>query len=55
MRSALKDKASECIRHKPEVADIFRLYGEQYCREHPMPPSHHTAVSILCHHPTIES
>jgi len=28
-------------RHRPELADIFRRYGEDYRRNHPMPASHH--------------
>jgi predicted Zn-ribbon and HTH transcriptional regulator len=30
-----------------EVADIFRLYGETYCRAHPVPPAHQRVMRDL--------
>jgi hypothetical protein len=31
-------------RHKPELADVFTLYGEQYCQNNPLPPSQHKVM-----------
>ena len=43
MVSAAKEPAAQAVHQKRpqwEVADIFRLYGEEYCSRHPLPLSH---------------
>ena len=30
-----------------ELADVFRAYGEQYCRRHPLPPSHFKLMRLV--------
>jgi Putative transposase/Transposase zinc-binding domain len=34
-------------RARPELADIFRLYGERYRRTHPLPASHRKAMRAI--------
>ena len=34
-------------RYKPELADIFRLYGEEYFLNNPLPPSHHKIMHAI--------
>ena len=44
---AAKESAAQGARPRWELADVLRLYGEQYRREHPVPPSHQKVLHAI--------
>jgi hypothetical protein len=40
-------QAAHSARPRWELADVLRLYGDQYCREHRVPPSHRKVMQAI--------